>query len=257
MDSRPLEELEALYERTRLKAEHSSSSAVQMAEEEQKQEVGTGNFDQERFNKQIAAAQKAQAAQQKADGLKQKASKLMNGKERQRMLQDAYDREVEAHGHSKFAKSLQSGPLQGGAAGAGIGVGVGAGLGTVVGTLVTGLVSVPTFALGGLIGLGVGGIHGPFFKFDNHKKSPEQNKQEALDKAKELDDAVDRSSNAPIPPNFDGATVDSEGADVVEKKKPRKLDSRSASVVPSSPTAEKKKPRKIEVRSGGDRKENA
>jgi len=227
--------------------------------EEKKQDAGTGNFDQERFNKQVAAAQKAAAAQQQADGLKKKASKLMDGKERRRMLQDAYDREVEAHGHSKYAKRLQSGTWQGGAAGAGIGVGVGAGLGTVVGTLVTGLVSVPTFALGGLVGMGVGGIHGPFFKFDDHTKSAEDNKQEALDRAKELDDAVDRSANEPIPPKFDD-DEDAKSAggeqDPAEKRKPKKLDSRSANGQ-AAPPGERKKPRKIEVRSGAGKKESA
>ncbi|KAF2768193.1 hypothetical protein EJ03DRAFT_255605, partial [Teratosphaeria nubilosa] len=84
--------------------------------------------------------------------------------ERQRMLQAAYDKEIEAHGQSKFARRLQSGPWQGGVGGAGIGGGVGMGVGTVVGTLVGGVVSLPTTALGGLVGMGVGGIHGPFVK---------------------------------------------------------------------------------------------
>ena len=181
--------------------------------------------DAERFKKQVEAAQKARAAQAAAASWKEKAMKCMDSKERAKMLQNAYDREVEAHGHSKFAKRLQSGPWQGGAAGAGIGAGVAAGLGTVVGTLVGGLVSVPTAALGGLTGIAVGAAHGPFFHFDNHKKSNAQLNEEVMDEANKLDAAVEQGvAHEPVPPP---KLEDGAAGPPKERKKPRKLEVRS------------------------------
>ncbi len=116
------------------------------------------------LQKSVAAAKKVVEAQGAAAALKEQAAKALNPKERMRLLREAYDKEVEAHGQSKFAKRLQSGPWQGAAAGGGIGGGIAMGLGTVVGTLVGGVASVPTVLLGGLVGAGVGGIHGPFIK---------------------------------------------------------------------------------------------
>lgn len=215
--------------------------------------------DQERFNNQVSAAQKARSAQQAAKGWKDKAAACLDPKERYKMLQNAYDHEVEAHGHSKYARRLQSGPWQGGAAGAGIGAGVGAGLGTIVGTLVGGLVSVPTAAVGTLTGIAVGGIHGPFFHLDNHKKSDEQKNQEVMDEAQKLDQAVEEGQREPVPPKQEG-----EGG--TERRKPRKLDNRSGSMsggsgieVPQAQAApaERKKPRKIQVRSQQQAAESA
>ena len=217
-----------------------------MADKKQNQPDPKGMSDQERFNKQVEAAQKARSAQATAKDWKEKAMKCMDGKERRKMLQNAYDHEVEAHGHSKYAKRLQSGTWQGGAAGMGIGAGVGAGLGTVVGTLVGGLVSVPTTAVGTLTGIAVGGIHGPFFHLDNHKKTNEQMNEEVMDEAKKLDAAVEEGAKEPVPPKFDD-----ESGSVAEKRRPKKLDNRSGSQVDVSADVpkERKKPRKLEVRS--------
>ena len=182
--------------------------------------------DQERFQKQVAAAQKARSAQKAAADWKEKAMKCLDKKERYKMLQNAYDREVEAHGHSKYAKRLQSGTWQGGAAGAGIGAGVGAGLGTIVGTLVGGIVTIPTAAVGTLTGIAVGGIHGPWFDFEDHKKSNAQRNEEVLDEARKLDDAVEAgAAREPVPPP---KYEEGKGpGDVKERKKPRKLEVRS------------------------------
>lgn len=199
-----------------------------MPDKKQGEPAGKGMSDQERFKKQVEAAQKARAAQATAASWKEKALKCTNSKERQKMLQNAYDAEVEAHGQSKFAKRLQSGPWQGGVAGAGIGAGVAAGLGTVVGTLVTGLVSVPTAAVGGLTGLAVGAVHGPWFQFDDHKKSNKQLNEEIMDEAKKLDAAVDLgAASKPVPPKFD---EDGAPTPPKERKKPRKLEVRSKGV---------------------------
>ncbi len=80
--------------------------------------------DKEELQKSVAAAQKVVQAQGAAEALKQQAKKAINPKERMRLLQEAYHKEIEAHGQSKYAKRLQSGPWQGAAAGGGIGGGV-------------------------------------------------------------------------------------------------------------------------------------
>lgn len=221
-----------------------------MADKSQGEPDPESMSEKERFNKQVEAAQKARAAQATAASWKEKAKACMNSKERYKMLQNAYDAEVEAHGHSKFAKRLQSGPWQGGVGGAGIGAGVAAGLGTVVGTLVTGLVSVPTTAVGGLTGMAVGAAHGPWFHFDNHKKSDAQRNEEVMDEAKKLDAAVEQGAAEPVPPKVDDQEPSEESkAAAVARKQPKKLDSRSVSVGTPSAPVERKKPKKLEVRS--------
>ena len=156
---------------------------------------GEGKPDPEQLMKALAAQQNATGLLQKAQGLKDNAMKCLDPKERQRMIQEAYDKEVEANGQSKFARRLQSGPWQGGAGGAGAGAGVGMGLGTVLGTvtgtLIGGVVSLPTTALGGLVGLGVGSIHGPFVKLDQSKAKAIMAKGKAEGKSeKEIEAAV-------------------------------------------------------------------
>lgn len=75
---------------------------------------GETTQDREQLVRAVQEAQKAQKAQSTADDLKTKAKKLTNPKERERMFKEAYAAEVEAHGHSKLAKRLQSGTWQGG-----------------------------------------------------------------------------------------------------------------------------------------------
>ncbi|KAF2274948.1 uncharacterized protein EI97DRAFT_360920, partial [Westerdykella ornata] len=96
--------------------------------------------------------------------LRETASNIADPRKREKLLRDAYDKEVEAHGASKKARMLASGAFQGGVGGAGIGTAVGAGVGTVVGTLVGGVTAIPTTGLGALVGSGVGAIHGPWIK---------------------------------------------------------------------------------------------
>ncbi|KAK5119325.1 hypothetical protein LTR85_007681 [Meristemomyces frigidus] len=147
--------------------------------------------DTEQLMKALAAQQNATGLLQKAQNYKDQAMKCLDPEERQRMIQEAYDKEVEANGQSKFARRLQSGAWQGGAGGAGAGVAVGTGLGTVVGALVGGVASLPTTALGGLIGMGVGGIHGPFVKLDQRKAKEVAAREKAKGKSeKEIEEAV-------------------------------------------------------------------
>ncbi|KAF2862550.1 hypothetical protein K470DRAFT_255835 [Piedraia hortae CBS 480.64] len=128
------------------------------------------DIDKEQLLQALSAQTLATRLLEKASHLKDLALKATDPEERQKIIQEAYDKEVEAHGHSKLAQRLQSGVWQGGIAGAGIGGSIAVGLGATVGTLVGGVTSVPTAALGGLIGAGVGGINGPFVKLDQKKE---------------------------------------------------------------------------------------
>ncbi|KAF2652004.1 hypothetical protein K491DRAFT_554678, partial [Lophiostoma macrostomum CBS 122681] len=96
--------------------------------------------------------------------LRDAATSVTDPKKREKMLRDAYTKEIEAHGSSKKARMLSSGAFQGATGGAGIGGAVSMGVGTVVGTLVGGVTAIPATGLGALVGSGVGAIHGPFIK---------------------------------------------------------------------------------------------
>lgn len=215
--------------------------------------------DEKNLQERISAAQKVVKAQSAADALKEQAKSALNPKERMRYLQQAYEKEIEAHGQSKFAKRLQSGAWQGAAAGGGIGGGIAMGLGTVVGTLVTGVTSIPTVLVGGLVGAGVGAINGPFIKLglgggkkNTKPMSDEEMRAEAMQEANRLDEAVERGANTiPQPPS----AADVDGADSVNggmtgpKRKPRKLEVRSVKDVAPETPPEKRKPKKLEMRS--------
>ncbi|KAF1826561.1 uncharacterized protein K489DRAFT_119308 [Dissoconium aciculare CBS 342.82] len=131
------------------------------------------------YVKNLQAIKKAKDA---AQSLREKASTITNAEERNRVLSDAYAKEMEANGLSKLAQRMQSGPWQGFAGGAGIGGAVSLGLGTVVGTLVGGVLSVPMVGLGALVGTGVGAVHGPFIKIGGKEKSwDEANAEDVVD----------------------------------------------------------------------------
>ena len=237
--------------------------------------------DQTRLEKSIAAAQKVVEYQKSAAALKERAKNAVNPKERIRLLKEAYNKEVAAHGQSKLAKRLSSGVWQGGTAGGGIGAGIAMSLGALTGTLVTGLVSIPTVLLGGLVGAGVGGIHGPWFTLGlggdkkEKPKTEEETRAQAMKEAEALDEAVEKgATTVPQPPELDEddesteqnseehpqqrqASMGSHGSGSpgsAEKRKPRKLQVRSGNEVKSVP--ERKKPKKLEVRSAAERNEN-
>lgn len=207
----------------------------------------------------VTAQQKAVKASSYAASLREKASKLTNSKEREKLVKEAYDAEIAAHGHSKFAQRLQSGSWQGLAAGSGIGLGTGLGVGTVVGTLVGGLVSIPTTGLGALIGTGVGAVNGPFIKLGGKEKKFEDAKPE------EVVDAIQQEQLSAAPPKPEQSTTtpptDAKQpvSDPAPKKKPRKLEVRSqkspasdASVTPTdaAPVSDQpRKPKKLQTRS--------
>ena len=71
--------------------------------------------------KTIESLQKAQKAQSAANSLRDKAKAMTSSTQREKMLKEAFDKEMEANGHSKMAKRMQSGSWQGFGFGGGIG----------------------------------------------------------------------------------------------------------------------------------------
>ena len=109
------------------------------------------------------AANAAIAAQKKAKELKKAAAGAGDPDERQKLMEQAMDAEIEAKSFGKTAKYLRSGAFQGLAAGTGLGVAPGATLGAISGTLVGGVSSTLLGGLGGGIGAAAGALHGPFW----------------------------------------------------------------------------------------------
>ncbi|ORX98817.1 hypothetical protein BCR34DRAFT_606802 [Clohesyomyces aquaticus] len=215
------------------------------------------DYDPDQLKQAAATAQKALDAQSTAKSLKEAASSVTDPKKHERLLREAYDKEIEAHGNSKKARMLQSGAFQGGAGGAGIGALVGMGVGTVVGTVVGAVTTIPTTALGTLVGSGVGLAHGPWIKLPpigGGKKGEKEGSQDVVD-AKEGEEEDD-DGVVPNPELLRQAA--NAVAEDREKRKPRKLErpnqSRSQSNV-SANTKEKRKPRKIEIRSKQQQKD--
>ncbi|KAI7164214.1 hypothetical protein KC349_g906 [Hortaea werneckii] len=244
--------------------------------------VDKQNPDVDKLMQALAAQQQATGLLQKANALKDKAMKCLNPAERKKMLQEAYDKEVEANGQSVWARRMQSGVWQVGGAGAGIGGGLGMGLGAVVGSVVGGVVSLPTTALGGLVGAGVGGITGPIIKLDQTKakqvaerekkkgKSPEEIEKAVREEAVaedqgdqgpnegtlEAEDVVEGLANSASPaPQDQNAAISQPEAGSAQHNLQRQHSTGATSQQATTPSGvepdkPKKKPRKIEVRSG-------
>ncbi|KAK5081134.1 hypothetical protein LTR05_007927 [Lithohypha guttulata] len=220
--------------------------------------------------KTIENLQKAQKAQSVANDLKSKAMAMTKSKERERMITEAFDKEVEAHGHSKMAKRLQSGTWQGLGFGGGIGAATGIGTGAVLGTVLGAVTAVPTTLLGGAIGTGVGAIRGPFIKLGGKEQ-----KFEDADPEKVVD-AMQEESNSQSQQQPNGGTdkdatgMDNSKAEQKQRKKPKKLEIRSQPKIPSefksdttgqnleagvaNESKPKRKPKKLEIRSERDAK---
>lgn len=109
------------------------------------------------------AAQKALEAQQKANELKEAANGAADPDERQKLMEEAIDYQVEAESLGKTAKYMRRGTFQGMAVGCGLGTVPGLTLGTLTGTLVGGLTSAVLGGLGAGLGSLVGFAHGPFW----------------------------------------------------------------------------------------------
>ncbi|TKA37815.1 hypothetical protein B0A54_09817 [Friedmanniomyces endolithicus] len=216
----------------------------------------------------LAAQQNANGLLQKALSLKDTAMKAMNPQERQKMMQEAYDKEIEANGQSKWARRLQSGPWQGGMGGAGVGGGVGMGIGTVVGALVGGVAALPTTAVGGLVGMGVGGITGPFVKLNQDKAKEIAAREKAKGKSdEEVMETVKTEAGEEVTPEAvenaggDGAGISETPASSSvthgqsghsgAKRTSEKQHSGAKTKTPPArdPNQPRKKPKKLEVRS--------
>lgn len=183
-----------------------------------------------------SANQAAASANSLASTLRSKAALLTDPAERSRVMREAYNKELEAHGNSKRARILTSGTFQGAAGGAGIGTAVGMGLGTVTGTLVGAVATVPGVLVGGLIGAGTGVIHGPWIKLTKMAGGKSETKVPA--------EAVENGSVTVDKKTGVVKTVDEEGLKRA-RERAEKLEKEGGEEVKK----ERKKPRKLEVRS--------
>ncbi|WPH00641.1 Hypothetical protein R9X50_00347100 [Acrodontium crateriforme] len=97
--------------------------------------------EQEVKQESAKAAQSAMAMKKKARKLREAANAAGDPEERQKLLEEALDREAEAESFGKLAKYLRTGTFQGMLAGTGLGVMPGVTLGAITGTLVGGVTS--------------------------------------------------------------------------------------------------------------------
>jgi hypothetical protein len=197
-----------------------------------------------------SAAQAAASANSLASTLRSKASLLTNPAERSRLMQEAYNKEMEANGNSKRARILTSGTFQGAAGGAGIGTAVGMGLGTITGTLVGTVATIPGVLVGGLVGAGTGVIHGPWIKLGGGKGKDKG----AVAETKIPAEAVENGSVVVDKKTGQVKTVDEEGlkrarqvAEQMEKMQ-KEGGAGNGDAGAGEVKKGKKKPRKLEVR---------
>jgi len=165
------------------------------------------NSPEAKLREAAASAESALNSAKTASSLRSAADTIKDPAKREKYLQDAYSKEVEAHGNSKKARMLSSGAFQGSIGGGGIGMAVGAGLGTVVGTLVGTVATIPTTAVGTLVGAGVGGVHGPWVKLGGKK-----------DKDKDKDKDGEAEAEAEGQGSGKGDGDDDEGEEEEEEK---------------------------------------
>ncbi|KAJ4349408.1 uncharacterized protein N0V89_008023 [Didymosphaeria variabile] len=220
--------------------------------------------DEDRLKEAAAAAEKAIAAQGMANKLRETASSFTDPKKREKMLTDAYNKEMEAHGNSKKARMLQSGAFQGTIGGAGIGGAVSAGVGTLVGTVVGGVTAIPVTGLGALAGAGVGAIHGPFIKLGNlakgvgggdGKKDGKKGEKQGEKKNGEQQAEEINPDDEDVVPNPQALR---QAADALSEERAKTgLESEPSANGGDASKPGKKKPRKIEIRSGGQKQESS
>jgi hypothetical protein len=119
--------------------------------------------DEEVRKESSKAANQAISAQRKAKELKQAAAGAGDPEERQKLMEQAIDAQIQAESFGKTAKYMRSGTFQGLTVGTGLGVAPSATLGALTGTLVGGVASTITGGLGGGIGAAAGALNGPFW----------------------------------------------------------------------------------------------
>lgn len=108
-------------------------------------------------------AKQASEAQKKATELMGAAAAAGDPEERQKLMEEALEQQIQSKSLGKTAKYLRSGTFQGMAIGAGLGIAPGASLGTISGALVGGVTSTALGGLGAGIGAATGALHGPFW----------------------------------------------------------------------------------------------
>lgn len=216
-----------------------TTSEQEITPDELKKIAQNTDSPQSKLKEAASAAENALAAQKAAGGLRSAAAVMKDPAKRQQYLQDAYNKEIEANGNSKKARFLTSGTFQGSVGGAGIGAAVGAGLGTVVGTVVGTVATIPTTAVGGLVGAGTGLAHGPWIKLnkmgkegrmgdgkENVEKGPEMPDVDPEDKDIIPNPEVLRQAADKMGGMGGGGEGGAETQQEKEKKKPRKLEVR-------------------------------
>lgn len=216
--------------------------------------------DREQLMKVIETSQAAQRAQSMASDLKSRAGQITDNSQREKMLKEAFDKEVEANGLSKTAKRLQSGTWQGLGFGGGIGAATGLGLGAGLGTLIGAITAVPAAGLGMLVGSGVGAIHGPWIKLGGKEQKFEDADPseivDAIQKGQDTQQAAEEvqgQNSTKVDAKQDNSTQPQPA-----KRKPKKLEIRSQNKPPIEQKSTfgtangkpKTKPRKLEIRSG-------
>ncbi|KAF6834752.1 hypothetical protein CMUS01_06028 [Colletotrichum musicola] len=157
---------------------------------------------EEKILEQAAAKLKeAQDESFAAERARQRSDEVNDPEEKQKMLHEAAQHEKKAQALSRDAKRLQSGIWQGGMGGAGMGAGLGAGLGAGVGTVVSAVVGgvavIPTTAVGALVGVAAGAIHGPWYSL----------KDWAKEKGADGDATVKEPGEQPEPEQADGSEM--------------------------------------------------
>jgi len=221
----------------------------------------------EEMVKTIESLQKAQKAQSIANDIKSKAFAMTDSKKREEMIRNAFDKEMEANGHSKMAKRLQSGGWQGLGFGGGIGAATGIGLGAGLGTVLGAVTAVPAAGLGMLVGSGVGAIRGPWIKLgDKEEKFEDADPEKVVDALEEERTAQTQSGQGGGTPGESATTKTEGGAEQKTRRKPKKLEIRSKpkgdAAQQEAPTDEssvqkdipeeskpRRKPKKLEIRS--------
>jgi hypothetical protein len=139
----------------------SSSTKNTTGSMESKKSNADGLSDETVQKESSKSANAAIAAQKKAQALKDAAAAAGDPDERQKLMEQAINAEIEAESYGKTAKYLRSGAFQGMAVGTGIGLAPSATLGALTGTLVGGVTSIVTGGLGAGIGAAAGAMHGP------------------------------------------------------------------------------------------------
>lgn len=132
--------------------------------QEKKPEKSDNGYSEEEVRKESSkAAKQAKEAHNKATELLQAAAAAGDPDERQKLMEEALEQQIQSKSFGKTARYLRSGTFQGMAVGAGLGIAPGASLGAITGTLVGGVSSTALGGLGAGLGAATGWMHGPFW----------------------------------------------------------------------------------------------